>query len=266
MTPPALPRRLPLLLGTVLVAGLVWSGTATPTNAATIHSLERSIVGMVNRARVVRGLRPLRGDIRLYALAGDRAATLARKGILSHSAAGDLGSQLSGRRVQWYGYGEVLAYASGWGSTTATSLFRLWKGSPAHWKLLMSSRYNYLGVGLAYRSTSRISYASIVLTESRDHTRPWARMDGASRSGTTIRWHWAGKDRRLQTHTAGLRDYDVQYRVNGGTWRTIRNDTTGTSLTLQNRARGNTYAIRVRARDRRGNLSTWSREVRVSLR
>ena len=39
----------------------------------------------------------------------------------------------------------------------------------------------------------------------------------------------------LQTHTAGLRDFDVQYRIDSGSWRTLRNDTTTRSLTLTDR-------------------------------
>ena len=38
------------------------------------------------------------------------------------------------------------------------------------------------------------------------------------RSGTTVTWTWSGADTALQTHTAGLKNFDVQYRVGSGTW------------------------------------------------
>ena len=43
-----------------------------------------------------------------------------------------------------------------------------------------------------------------------------ARVTGASRSGDDVSWTWNGYDPRLQTHTAGFRDFDVQYRVGSG--------------------------------------------------
>jgi hypothetical protein len=80
-------------------------------------------------------------------------------------------------------------------------------------------------------------------------------MQSAGRSGD-VRWTWA--DVRLQTHTAGMRDVDVQYRVGGGSWVTIRNDTGATSLTMADRNHGRSYSLRVRATDRRGNVGSWT--------
>jgi hypothetical protein len=101
------------------------------------------------------------------------------------------------------------------------------------------------------------------MAETTDHTRAIARVTSASRAGDDVRWSWSGYDPRLQTHTAGLRDYDVQYRINYGTWVLLRDNTTQTSITLANRVHGRTYSIRVRATDRRGNVGTWSSESRI---
>lgn len=258
-------RRLPIVITVALLGGLLWSGLAVGSAAAvTGAELEAQIVGWVNRDRVARGLRPLRVDLRLADLAGDRATVMARRGVLSHTVAGNIGSQLNNRGIQWYRYGEVIAYASGWGTSTASAIFNLWKRSSSHWALLMSSRYNYLGAGLAYRSSGR-TFASIVLTESVDHSRPRAYMSDVSRTGTTVRWDWGGYDTRLQTHTSGLRNFDVQYRVDGGIWRLIRSRTTSRAVILGSRPRGHSYAIRVRSRDNRGYLSSWTVELRASV-
>jgi cysteine-rich secretory family protein len=256
-------RRLPIVLGLAILASLLWSGLAVgPAAAVTGSTLEAQIVGLVNQHRTARGLRPLRGDLRVADLAGDRAAVLARRGILSHTAPGDIGSQLRSRRIQWYRYGEVIAYASGWGSATATRIFNLWKNSASHWSLLMSNRFNYLGAGLAYRSTG-LTFGSIVLTESVDHSRPRIQMTDWSRSGTTIRWAWTGWDLALQTHTAGVRDFDIQYRLDARPWSTIRNNTGLRSIRLINRTRGHSYWLRVRSTDRRGIVSAWSAAIRI---
>ena len=128
---------------------------------------------------------------------------------------------------------------------------------------MFSSSYNYVGIGFAYRSATKTTYASVVFTDSKDHTAPTARNVSLTRSGTTIRFAWTGADPRLQTRTAGLRSFDVQYRVGTGAWRTIRNDTTARSLTLYNRAHGHWYSFRVQSADRRGNLSKWTSATRV---
>ena len=76
-------------------------------------------------------------------------------------------------------------------------------------------------------------------------------------------WSGTGADTRLQTHTAGLKNFDVQYRVGSGTWTTIRTGTTAKSLSLGSRAHGHYYGLRVRARDNLGYLSAWSAEMRI---
>lgn len=255
----------PLTLAAALVAGLLAASPA-PAAAGTAETMEASLLTWINRDRAARGLRPLYRHGKLIDLAGDRAAVLASKGVLSHTAAGSLSSQLGARGIQWWSYGENLARTSvTWGSSAASSVYALWKASPTHWANMMSRTFNYIGIGVAYRSASRTTYAVIVFTESVDQTRPWARMTGSTRSGTTVTWTWTGADRLLQTHTSGLRDFDVQYRTGWGSWVNLRTDTTATSLRLADRPRGTSVALRVRSRDRRGYHSDWSAELRVAI-
>jgi len=233
-------------------------GTTTPSSPAQA-TVERYLREMINADRVARGLRPLVSDSRLQSVARARAGKLADLGVLSHTAAGDLSSQLASADVQWYAWGEDLGWSGySWGYSAARSLYSLWKHSSAHWALLMSPNFNYYGVGVGYQWSGRATYASIVFSDSRDHTSPTRAMKSLTRSGTTIHFTWSGSDVRLQRRTAGLRSFDVEYRVDGGAWRIIKSGTTGTSLTLSGRAHGHTYWIRVRARDNAGNLSSWS--------
>jgi hypothetical protein len=83
------------------------------------------------------------------------------------------------------------------------------------------------------------------------------------RSGTSLTFHWSGYDPLLQTHTAGLRGFNVQYWAGSGPWTTIRHLTTMTWLGLSNRQHGAYYSFRVQAVDRRGNLSAWTAAKRI---
>jgi uncharacterized protein YkwD len=255
-----------LTLAALIVAAL---GTAVgpmahpgPVAAGTAETMEGTILSLVNAERSKRGLVPLRSHWKLVDLAGDRAAYMASIGALQHISC--LSCTLNSRGIQWYGASEVIAWTSyPWGSQAANNIFNAWRNSPSHWSLLMSSRSNYIGIGVAYRSSSARTYASAVMTESKDQSKPWARMSSGSRSGTTVSWSWTGADKLLQTHTAGLKNFDVQYRVGTGSWVTIRSGTTARSLSLSSRAHGHWYGLRVRARDNVGYLSSYSAELRV---
>ena len=260
------PRRLlPRALGAALITALAVTAFAAPASAATSASTaEAMIIGWVNTDRAAAGLAPLRGDSDLAYIAGIRASRMASSNTMSHTVGGNLGSQLAYRDVQWYRYGETIAWTSyAWTVDAARALYRSWMNSAPHRALLMSTRFNYIGVGLAYRSSNGRTFGSAVMTESLDHTRAVARIKTKSRSGDDVSWTWNGYDPRLQTHTAGLRDFDVQYRIGYGAWQTIYDNTTSKSLVLRDRAHGQSYAIRVRATDRRGNVGPWTIEQRV---
>lgn len=267
MTSPRPGRRMSGVLTAALVAVFAVASLPAPVSASTASDAESLVVDLVNAQRGARGLVPLRRYGDLADVAGRRAARMRDTNVLSHSIAGDLGRQLTYEGVKWYRYGETIAYSRrAWAKEAARDLVRMWMDSKPHRDLLLSNRLNYIGVGLAYRSSNGRTYGAVVMTESPDRNGARAWFTGAKLfGGNDIKWSWAGDDLRLQTHTAGLRDFDVQYRVGSGSWRTIRNDTTSASITLWNRGRGTTYGLRVRATDNRGNIGKWSREVRVTV-
>jgi uncharacterized protein YkwD len=246
---------------TAFAVGLLYAPTAS---AATPSDAEAMVVRWINNDRMDRGLAPLRTDGDLVAISGLRASRMASANVMSHTIGGNLAAQLDWYNVAWYRYGETIGWSNaGYPVDSAKAIYRAWMGSTEHRALLLSDRFNYIGVGLGYRSSHNRTYASAVLTESPDHTRPVARVTSAGRSGTTVSWTFAGYDPRLQTHTAGLRDYDVQYRVGTGSWSLYRDNTTSTTFSLANRPHGRYYSIRVRATDRRGNVGAWSSESRI---
>jgi uncharacterized protein YkwD len=134
----------------------------TPTYAGTASSTETQILALVNRARANRGLAPLRLRASLVDFAGDRAAKMARTGILKHPAC--LPCKLDRRGISYSTYGETIAWTfKPLGERAATHLFRIWKNSPPHWALLMSSRLDRVGVGVAHRSNGS-NWSAVVLT------------------------------------------------------------------------------------------------------
>ena len=210
-----------MAVATVAAPGAGTTGTVTAD--ATTDSMAASVLSWLNRDRTARGLVPLRAWTSLSTLATERAGRMAATGKLSHDAAGgNVGTALTARGIQWYGFGEIIG-ASGypWGSQAAANIYGLWKGSSVHRSIMFSSTYNYVGIGFAYRSATNTTYASVVFTESKDHTRPSARNVSITRSGTTVKFAWSGYDPRLQTHTAGLRSFDVA--VPDG-WRRVAHD------------------------------------------
>jgi uncharacterized protein YkwD len=252
-------------LRSVLLGVAVLTATSTQPTTATTPPIDPAhlLMASINQARAARGLVPLRSDWRLWAIATERAGRLAATGILSHEAAGPLTSDLAAHGVGWYGYGEDIGYASGSLGVAGSAVLAMWAASSQHWPLLMSSRYNYLGIGLVYRASSGDTFVSVVLTESPDRTGAHARATQAVVYGIDIRWSWRGWDPPLQTHTAGLRDFSVQLRMDLGAWSTIGSGLTSTVSATLDRAPGHWYGLRVRAGDRAGNVGPWSRELRV---
>lgn len=262
-SPPRL--RLATAIRATLMAAMAATLMAAPASAATSASqAEALIVSWVNKDRAAAGLAPFRTDADLASIAGLRAQRMVNANVMNHSVGGNIGAQLNWYDVTWYRYGENVGWSTyPWTVDAAKNIYNGWKASPPHRKLLMSTKFNYIGLGLAYRSSNKRTYASALMTESPDHTRAYAKVTRASRSDNDLRWDWTGYDPRLQTHTAGLRDFDVQYRVGSGSWVTLWNDTKSTSLRLNDRARGRYYGIRVRATDRRGNVGPWTAESRI---
>jgi uncharacterized protein YkwD len=265
MTSTARRRTMLVALVATLLAGFVSVSTPAPASATT-SATERAVIGWINADRQARGLKPLVGWGKLYNLGELRAKRMASANVMSHTISGDLGSQLRAAGARYYSKGENIAYTSMYtGRDAARHIYRMWKASSIHWSQMMSRKFNYVGIGLAYRSSNGRTFASLVFTESPDHTVPRASITGSSKQGHDVTWTWTGSDVRLQTHTAGFRDFDVQYRVDSGSWGLIRNNTTSKTLTAADKPAGHTYGLRVRGRDWAGNVGSWSAEVRVSL-
>jgi uncharacterized protein YkwD len=261
------PRRLAVLLALVMTVGALYSALPGPVAAtdATPGEVGAMIIAKINAGRTDRGLVGYRTWADLSSLASDRAARMADSGTLSHAAAGgNVGTALDAAHLPWLGYGEIIAATSyPWGAEAADHIYGMWRNSPGHAAIMMSASYNYIGIGVV-RAADGSTWVSAVVTESLDRTPPVARYRSiAIRKRDDIVLRWSGTDPRLQTHTAGVRTYDVRMRRDDTRWRTIRNNTTSTSLLLKDRVHRHWFYFKIQARDGRGNLSPWTKEIRI---
>ncbi len=263
---PSLRRHVGFVVAAAVLAVTVLGTWAAPVGAAaTSSSMADRMLDSLNRDRENRGLVKLRQWDSLSSIARSRAENMASRNLLSHDAAGgDLGAEYDQHGIQWYGFGEIIGVSNaGWGNAAADHIYSMWKASAPHAAIMFGRGYNYVGLGFAYRESNGTTWASVVFSDSKDHTAPKAEKHGKDVSGRSVTFRWSGHDRKLQTHMAGLDDFDVQVRVDHGSWRTVLNNTTRKSLTLRDRSRGHWYGFRVRAADQRGNLSGWTNEGRV---
>jgi hypothetical protein len=70
---------------------------------------------------------------------------------------------------------------------------------------------------------------------------------------------WSGTD-----NLSGIATYDIQYREDGGDWKTLLEETTQTSYQVTGAKNGVLYELRSRATDNVGNTEDWGDEVQAS--
>jgi uncharacterized protein YkwD len=254
-----------IFLGALLAATL--GPTASPASAAelTVASAETYMISLINRDRARFGLRPMHVDSRLMVIAGRRSADMASRNYFSHVQPDgrDVFDMIQAARIRWYSAGEIIA----WNNypdlaDSAQVANRGWLGSRPHRRIIMSTDYNYLGVGLALGANGR-RYWTAVFLRGPDRTGAWVRPATPRIAAATVpgqahqvTFSWTGGDVRLAALTAGLHSYQVQRRIDGGTWQLVRSGTTARTYALTV-AHDRTVELRVRARDRAGNYGAW---------
>jgi uncharacterized protein YkwD len=157
--------RLPVVAAVTAVLLMATASLANPDRsfAATDETIEAKILSLVNAARERRGREPLRVRGSLVDFAGDRAAHMARTGVLKHPRC--LPCRLEDRGITYENYGETIAWTFGpWTNEDARRIFRIWKNSPPHWSILMSGRLHRIGIGVARRANDS-TWAAAVLTD-----------------------------------------------------------------------------------------------------
>jgi len=264
------PRCLTLLVAiAVLVAGL-WPGAALaadPTSSE-LRAAERLVLTRINEERAERDLRAIRMDPRIAAVAQARSADMVARQYFAHVDPDGLApwDHLAAADIGWSRAGEIIALDSRSPvSDAARGAVQQWMASPGHHDQIVSTTFNYAGVGVAM--TGGVSYWTVVFIQGPDRTPPRSSITSVSsaRGSRSARVRWQGTDPRLVTLTAGLAAVDLERRRIGGTWQTVRSRVTGTRATVGGR-KGVRYQFRVRARDRAGNVGRWSAARSVTIR
>jgi uncharacterized protein YkwD len=267
----ASPRR---FAGAALAAALLLGASGArpaPTAAAdlTIAAAETLMAQTLNADRAAAGLVPVRVDGRLTAIARARSADMAAKGYFGHTQPDGrtVFDILTAKAIKWYGAGEIIAWNT-WSTLpeSVTTANDMWLNSPTHRSIIMATSYNYMGVGLAIDGSGK-KYWTTVYIKGPDRTGGWVSIAPvaqplavsiASATSRVVSLSWRGGDIRLVVLTAGFRNYQIQRRIDGGSWAWVSTWTTSTSRTFRAYA-GRTYDFRFRACDRVGNCGSWSR-------
>ena len=273
---PALgPRRLLAVLAAGLFAvGIVGPATVSAVDVASSASItanESTMVTLLNKDRAAHGLVAVRTDSRLMAIARARSADMAAKGYFSHTQPDgrNIFDILNGDRIAWYAAGETIAWNTYSLSQTTSVANSQWMNSSGHRAIILSSNYNYVGVGLAQASNGRF-YWTAVFMKGPDRTGAKAAVasarvtTGPTSTTRRVRISWTGADVRLQVLTAGLHYFTVQRRIDAGGWSQVWSATSLTAASF-NVTVGHRTEFRISAVDKKGNRGTWVSRV-VDLR
>jgi uncharacterized protein YkwD len=253
------------IVGASLVGPALVAAAGPPVDPDTITAEESRMVSLLNADRTALGLVPVRVDDRLMAIARARSADMVAKDYFSHTQPDgrNVFDNLTSGGINWYSAGEIIAWNTYPMETTTTTANGQWMNSPGHKAVVISTNFNYVGVGLAVDPSTFKKVWTAVYLRGPDRTGARASL-GRPKVGSgptsTIRHvalSWSGSDVRLQVLTAGLRSFVVQRKIEGGAWRTVVSSTTDRSLTLGVH-KGYLNQFRVAARDRAGNLGAWS--------
>jgi uncharacterized protein YkwD len=247
------------------------AAATTTVDAATLTAQEAKMVGFLNADRTALGLVPVRVDSRLMAIARARSADMIANNYFSHTLPDgrNVFDILTASKITWYGAGEILAWNNYPMDVTASTANHQWMNSPGHKAIVISTNFNYVGVGLAIDASTGKKMWTAVYMKGPDRTGAWVGLSqptvwsGATATTRRVYLAWSGADTRLQVLTAGLHHYLIERKVDDGAWTTVT-PTIGRSLTVVAYT-GHVYEYRVAAYDRVGNRGTWSTRV-VNLR
>jgi uncharacterized protein YkwD len=122
-----------------LLAVSVGLGVALPAAPASAAPAEIKMVKKLNKIRRAHGVARLRPSYSLFVSAKLYALRMMRWDYFGHQARIPVASR-------WRTAGETLAWHSGWRLSPRRTV-RRWMNSPSHRAVLLSSRFNRVGVG-----------------------------------------------------------------------------------------------------------------------
>jgi uncharacterized protein YkwD len=275
-------------LAVIGVALAIAAPSAVFAQSAAVDQAEAHMLDLINQDRTQRGLVPYRRDAHLMHIAGMRSYDMATKHYFSHRqpdgrTAFDM---IDASGITWYSAAEIIAWNNASDlAGSADWANQQWLGSSTHKAAIVSTSYNYIGVGLAVDTSNGRRIWTAVIMKAPDHTGGWVTFDPlpnqltADTAGTlttststttstsstnsrSVTVSWAGGDIRLATLTSGFDHFQIRRQIDGGSWVFVSTSTTTHSRTVTVYD-GHSYRLSVRSCDRRGNCGTW-RYITVS--
>ncbi len=229
-------------------------GAALPED--TTRELRDALFAGVNADRATQGLVAYVRDPALERVAESRAERLSVSPAFGHPFAGaPILDAVEATGIGPLGVGEALGWSSQPGSVALASVRAMWGRSASHAAIVLSDTSSYAGVGVAVAGGR--TFVALVTAETLDRTPPVVETAGAERQGAAVVVRWTALDPLLQTHTAGLRDAAVEYRLDGGPWLMLQRANARGIAAIARPRPGHMYEVRIRARDRAGNVSPW---------
>src|SRR5262249_57397264 len=121
---------------------------------------------------------------------------------------------LTAEGITWYNAGEIIAWNNYSADLTAAIANSQWMGSPGHHAIIVSTDFNYVGVGLAVDPATGKKLWTAVFIKGPDRTAAVASSSKAlgawtTTSTRTAKVSWSGYDPKLQVLTAGLKSYSI---------------------------------------------------------
>jgi uncharacterized protein YkwD len=129
------------------------------------QALEASTVEAVNRARVERGLTPLRIHSVLVEIARDHSRDMVRRGYFDHRTptGDDVQQRVFRRNLRYSRIGENLHKSRGSEDPTRTAV-ESWLESRGHRDLMLSPEFQQTGIGVAVDDEGAIYFTQLFLT------------------------------------------------------------------------------------------------------
>lgn len=143
----------------VCAAVVLVPAAGAQTRTTTLSTGERSLLTAVNEVRAAHGLRALRVDARLTAVARSHSTTLLRRNVFTHGA---FASRLARSGARGPAFGENLAWGVG-SRAAARRIVRDWMASPGHRANVLRRGWTRIGIGarngrfLGYRGATVVT-------------------------------------------------------------------------------------------------------------
>jgi uncharacterized protein YkwD len=250
------------------VAASVRSTTASSSSQMTADQARAEMLNLINTARANHGLRAVTLDPRVADVAQARSDDMATNHYFSHIDSATWIAMFSDRGIAWSSLGEILAYNDkATVGDSATEAMRQWRNSSGHWQIITNSVYNFAGVGVAQDTQSGFWIWTVeFVRESTGYSAiaPTAAFTGSQVLPYNHRYRRAKVSWSGTAGSATIRDYRLQYRVNGHRWHLLLRATTRTSKAKRVRV-GKTIQFRVRARDVNFVKGAWTLSSVISV-